>query len=153
MTVDGKTETKANPKEAAAAPAAQAASAAGPEVQVIERKDKKDKKKKKRRKYSAGLKDVQLVTRGVVNSSDRLGRAVAAGFTTFRKANDKSSRKRRDGAIQDAVQNWAKAMGKSVRVASSAPFKFARNANTKTVRRTIQYVVRTLAFPLSPFLR
>lgn len=146
MTVE--TKTAAKDPQVATYSAKQEAPA--PTVQVFE---KTGKGKKKKRKYSSGLKDVQGLTRGFVNSSDRLGRAVAKGFSTYRTESDKSARKKRDGAVQYAVQNWAKAVGKSVRMASSAPYKFAKAGNTKTLRRALRFAIQTIAFPLSPFLR
>jgi Family of unknown function (DUF6312) len=107
-------------------------------------------KRKRKRRYSRGLKDVQRWERGWAKASRRLGRAVAGGLDSYLDRRDRSSYKRRDGAIRDALKNWSKAASKSMRRASGAPYDVLKAFNTKTVRRTIKVGTRTLAFP---FLR
>src|SRR5258706_546208 len=75
-------------------------------------------KKKKKYKYSRGLKDLQVSGRKVNKASSRLVKAVAKGMTEYRKASDKSARKKRDGAIRDFGLNVAKGMGKGLRPSS-----------------------------------
>jgi len=65
-------------------------------------------KKKKKYKYSRGLKDLQRSSRGVAKVSSRLARSVVKGMDAYRKASDKSARKKRDGAIRDFPLNIAK---------------------------------------------
>src|SRR6185503_12250938 len=71
--------------------------------------------KKKKRKYTRGTKDIQRLERGVTKASRRLSRAVASGFATYEKKRNKSSRKKRDGAIRDAIENWTRAYGRATR--------------------------------------
>src|SRR6185503_483168 len=70
---------------------------------------------KKKRKYTRGTKDIQRLERGVTKASRRLSRAVASGFATYEKKRNKSSRKKRDGAIRDAIENWTRAYGRATR--------------------------------------
>jgi hypothetical protein len=104
-------------------------------------------KKKKKRKYSRGLKEVQIAERGVSKAGRRVARAMADGFSTYYDRDRKSSRKKRDGAIRDAVKNWAKGLGKAARKSSNAPYDVAKAFDTKTVRRNVRNVVRFLAPP------
>jgi hypothetical protein len=109
-----------------------------------------EKKKKKKRKYSRGLKELQNGERDVAKASRRLARAVAEGFTTYYRRDRKSSRKKRDGAIRDAVKNWAKGLGKAAKKGSDVPFDLAKALDTKTVRRNVRSAIRFLA---PPFVR
>jgi len=113
-------------------------------VEVV--KLKKGKKKKKR-KYTRGTKNLQQVSRGMNKASARVARAIASGFASYDKSSRKSSRKRRDGAAVDFAENWARAVGRSMRIASRAPFLVARQLPTKVVRRQVRSAFR-LAFPV-----
>jgi len=78
------------------------------------------KKKKKKPKYSKNLKPIAKIEKGAVRAQRRLANAVVAGLETWEKRRDRSSKKKKDGAIRDALQNSAAAMSKSMRVASRA---------------------------------
>lgn len=108
------------------------------------------KKKKKKRKYTRGLRDLQISERKLAKASRRVARAVASGVSTYYERDKRSSRKKRDGAIRDALENWAKGLGKTMRRSSSAPYDIAKAFNTKTIRRNVRTAVRFLA---PPFLR
>lgn len=135
--------------KAAAKPEAEKAEAAGTQPPVVYRKRKRRKKK---RRYSRGLRDVQRLGLGVVRASDRLTDAVAAGVTTFRKESNKSSRKRRDGAIRDALDNWSSAMSETIRKSADAPLDITRKVSTRRFGKQVRDVVRLLPNPF-PFLR
>jgi hypothetical protein len=106
--------------------------------------------KKRKRKYSRGLRDVQRWERGYAKASRRVSRAISAGLDTYMERRDKSSYKRRDGAIRDALKNWSKGVSKAMRKASDAPYDLTKAFDTKSVRRTVKFVVRSLTLP---FLR
>ena len=110
----------------------------------------KGKKGKKKKKYTAGLKDFQRAAHGVTDSSERLSRALSRGVVRYRRAQNKSARKKRDGGITDFFDNWSKGTGKGLRIASRAPYDFVRRVNTKPYTRLIR---STLGFSLSPFFR
>ncbi len=96
-------------------------------------------KKKKKYKYSRGLKDLQRSSRGVAKVSSRLARSVVKGMDAYRKASDKSARKKRDGAIRDI----AKGLSKSLRASSRVPYDLARVMDQRGTRRTARRQVRT----------
>ena len=103
---------------------------------------------KKKRKYTRGTKDVQRLERGVTKASRRLSRAVASGFATYEKKRNKSSRKKRDGAIRDAIENWTRAYGRAIRKGSDAPYDVAKALNTKRLSRPIRDAIRLVTPPL-----
>ena len=99
-------------------------------------------KKKKKKKYSRGLRDIQKFDIALAKANKRLNSAAAEGYSSYLKSSRKSARKRRDGAIQDAFKNWAKANGKTMRRASSAAEILADAMDTKSSRRNFRTMVR-----------
>jgi hypothetical protein len=136
----GKPETRNEVVQAAAAAAAAAAA-------IDDDGDDEDTDK---RKYSRGLKEVQRTERRFAKAGRRFGRAIATGFDTYYDRNLESSYKKRDGAVRDALKNWAKAWEKTVEKSAGIPYDIAEAFDTKTMRRNIRTVVRFLA---PPFLR
>ena len=110
----------------------------------------KGKKRRKKKKYSAGLKSLQRLADGFTDSSARLTRSVSSGARRYRKASNKSARRKRDGSITDFLDNVSKGAGRTLRVASLAPYDFSRRINTKPYTR---FVRATVGFALSPFFR
>lgn len=103
--------------------------------------------KKKKRRSSRGLRTVRNVERGTRRSTKRVSKAVFRGLARFDRLQDKSSRKKRDGAIRDALENWSRAMGKTLRVSSNAPYDFVREVNTKRFSRQLRDLVRVFTIP------
>lgn len=106
-------------------------------------------KKKKKRKYSRGLKTFGQLQRGAARSSWRLGDAVAAGLKSFRKRNDESSRKRRDGALRNLFKNASRASGKVLEKSGKVPYDLVRNVSTKAMWRQTRPVMQFLAWPFA----
>lgn len=82
--------------------------------------------KKPKRKYSKKWKGVQQLERSVSKATHRLVGSIDEGLRVWRKSTDKSARKKKDGAIRDALQNYAKAVSKSMRVVSGVPLDLAK---------------------------
>ena len=101
----------------------------------------KDRKKKKRR-YSKGLRDVQQTGRRFAKISESLSKGKLKGARTFRKANAKSSRKKKDGALRDFGKNLAKGMSASMRSSSSLPKDVARALSTRSSRKSLRKRLR-----------
>lgn len=110
---------------------------------------KKSKKKKRKRKYSRGLKGFGQLQRGAVRSSWRLGDAVASGLNLYRKRNDKSSRKRRDGALRYMFKNASRGTGKTLEKSGKAPYDLVRHLSTKVVWRQTRPLTRLMAWPFA----
>jgi hypothetical protein len=98
----------------------------------------KTKNKKKKRRYSRGLEDIQRGGRGFARISSRVLRSVSKGMEEFRKASDKSSYKKRDGALRDLILNMGKASSKSLRVSSRVPRDLAKAMNQRSGRRVFR---------------
>ena len=117
-----------------------ATSAATPPVMVQE-----TKRSKKKRRYTSGLVTVQHVERGVTRSIERVSEGVARMFREYSELREDSSRKKRDGALRDALENWTKAMSKGMRTASKAPYDLvkgvSRGRGSKRVRKTLRAFV------------
>ena len=101
--------------------------------------------KKKKRRYGRGMRGIQGLERGVTESLETVSEGVARMLRTYNKQREKSSRKKRDGALRDGMKNWAKAMGKGLRTAANAPYDFVRAANkgggSKQVRKTVRLLI------------
>ena len=111
-------------------------------------------KKKKKRKYTRGLRDIQRLQRGFEQASERVGDGIAAGLSSVRKRSNQSSRKKRDGAIRDALENWSYGMGKALRRSSFAPYDVARRLGTRRLwRQGGRAVATVVTSPFSLFLR
>lgn len=99
-------------------------------------------KKKKKRKYSRGLADLQRAGRGFTKISMRMSRSAFKGMDEFRKASDKSARKKRDGALRDLGVNMGKAASKSLRASSRIPRDFGKILHTRSMRRGVRRQIR-----------
>jgi hypothetical protein len=106
-------------------------------------------RRKKKKKYSRGLRDIQKLDRGIAKASRRVSRAVASGLSSYVKESEKSARKHRDGRIKYAFENWATALSKTIRQASSAPSILADAVSTKNTRRQFRTLVQLSVFPFS----
>lgn len=102
-------------------------------------------KKKKKRRYSRGLGDLQRTGRGMNKVSASMARALYDGADKFRKASDKSARKKRDGALRDLGLNIGKAMSKSLSASSPIPVDIAQTLNTSSMRRSTRRQIRVLS--------
>ena len=105
----------------------------------------KVKDKKKKRKYSRGLGDLQRAGRRLTRVSLSVSEAMFRGGKTFRKASNKSSLKKRDGALRDLGLNLGKAMSKTIKVSSSVPADMARAVYVRSTRRSIRRQIRAAA--------
>jgi hypothetical protein len=92
-----------------------------------------------KRKYSRNLRGVQEFERNASRAVHRFTRSLEVGVREWREATDRSARRRRDGAIRDALENYARATGKQLQVMSRAPEDVVRAVRSlklgKVVRR------------------
>jgi hypothetical protein len=102
-------------------------------------------KKKKKRRYSRGLGDWQRSARGLTKISARMTGSLYKGVNEYRKASDKSSTKKRDGALRDLGINIGKAMSKSLAESSRIPRDLAKTINTRSVRRSTRLQIRMMS--------
>jgi hypothetical protein len=102
-------------------------------------------KKKKKRRYSRGLKGMQVAGRRASRVSSRMVRAVSKGMGAYRKAADKSARRKRDGVIHDFGRNAAKGLSRSLRASSDLPLDLAQALETGGSRRILRRQIRAAA--------
>jgi hypothetical protein len=95
------------------------------------------------RKYSKRRKRLQEFERHASKGLHRLAKSVEAGIREWRDATDRSARKRKDGALRDALDNSARAVSKQLRVASRAPQDAARALRSLKITKALRRV-----FPL-----
>jgi hypothetical protein len=103
---------------------------------------------KKRRRYSRGLRASQEVERGVSNAAATLSDGLAETFRIYKKRSRNSSENKRDGAIRDAVKNWAKAYGEGMKAASDAPYEFVKTIDRGKTSRQIRDAVKMFSPPM-----
>jgi hypothetical protein len=77
--------------------------------------------KKRKKKYSRGLKGPQKLEVAVSKGLHRFARALEDGLGSWRENRSSSSRKRRDGAVRDALKNYGKAVTKFQKTAAKIP--------------------------------
>ncbi len=92
---------------------------------------------RRKKKYSRGLKDPQKAERGISRAAERLARAVTDGLSEYRKKTNRSARRKRDGAIRDAVRNVSRGLREGLSTAAKAPTDFSRNVTTKRLSRLV----------------
>ncbi len=71
--------------------------------------------------YSKKFKTVQKSEKRMTKASRRLAQAVLSGIETWEKEREKSAAKKKDGAMVDRLENYAKAYGETLRRASRVP--------------------------------
>lgn len=105
----------------------------------------KSKKKKKKRKYSRKWKDVQKLERSMTKSSRRFSKALLKGTKTYVKRRDKSSRKKKDGAIKDLMKNTTRAFSKTVGKSTPEVFNLAKAGFKYSTGKSMQRTLRRFA--------
>lgn len=88
------------------------------------------------RKYSRGLKAPQQIERDASRATERVAQAVADGIAEYRDNRDRSSRRKRDGAIKDVVRNVGRGLSEALDTGSRAPSDLTRRATLKRLTRT-----------------
>jgi len=101
-----------------------------------------------KRKYSSRLRGAQEIERGVSKAAAELGDAVAATFNTYKDRSRKSSLKKRDGAVKDAIKNWTKAYSKGMKEASDAPYQLVKAVNGSKASKQIRDAVKMFSPPM-----
>jgi hypothetical protein len=85
--------------------------------------------------YSKTYERHQKAERRMTSASRRLARAVLVGIETWEKERDRSSRKKKDGAMRDAPENLAKAYGEALKEASRVPEELVKGARVYMPRK------------------
>ncbi len=102
----------------------------------------------KKRKYSRRMRSGQEIERGMSRAAASLGDAVASTFNTYKARSKKSSFKKRDGAVKDALKNWTKAYSKGMKEASDAPYQLVKAVNSSKASKQIRDAVKMFSPPM-----
>ena len=123
------------------------------EVQPIVIEYKKRRKNKKadeddEERYSEGLEDVQRLEGNLVRVTKRSAKAFSKGINTYESERNRSANEKKDGAIEDFVDNSAKAASAFMKEASEIPVDIAETLSArsyrKRTRKNLRRVSRTI---------
>ncbi len=107
-----------------------------------------EKKRKRKRKYTRGTRTYQEFEMGASRAVGELAKAVSKGLSTYRRRRNKSSRKRRDGALRDMLNNTGKAVSRGLKAGSDAPYEFAKAVNSRRFSKQLRNAVRIVLPPV-----
>ncbi|MEM7482785.1 MAG: hypothetical protein AAF481_16545 [Acidobacteriota bacterium] len=110
------------------------------------------KGKKKKKKYSRGFKELQVWDRNFAKSVQKLARAVDRGLARYNRLQEKSARKRRDGALKTYSKDATRGLQKMIQESAKSLPAIRDAAIPKRVERQIRKTAKVVLQP-PPFLR
>lgn len=119
-----------------------------PEIQpiILEYKERQKKKKAvegdEEEKYSDGLQDIQRMEGNVMRVAKRSAKALAKGLDTYDQERKRSAKEKKDGAIEDFVDNSAKAASTYMKEASEIPMDIAESVSTQSYQKRLRRNLR-----------
>ena len=115
---------------------------------VLEYKERKKKRvidDEGEEQYSKGLKDVQRLEGNILRVTKRSTGALSKGIDTYERERNISAKEKRDGVIEDFVDNSAKAASVSMKEASEIPIDIAESLNIKPIRKRARKNLRRVS--------
>ena len=117
---------------------------------VLEYKRQKEEKTsntegepKPKEKYSKGLEDIQTMESDILRVTQKAAKAFSKGIDTYQAEREKSAEEKTDGAIEDFVNNSAKAMSASLKEASDIPVDIAESLSKETsIRKQLRKALK-----------
>ncbi|HKY55946.1 MAG TPA: hypothetical protein VJM08_16645 [Anaerolineales bacterium] len=117
--------------------------------------DYKKRRRNKRRaeeddeeRYSEGLEDVQRLEGNLVRVAKRSANAFSKGIDTYEQERNRSAKEKKDGVLEDFIDNSAKAASASMKEASELPIDIAEvlsgRSNRKRVRKSLRRISGTI---------
>jgi len=103
------------------------------------------KQKKRRRRYSKGLGEIGRMERHLTRATHRMSKGLEEGARYYRKNSQKSSRKKRNGALRDLAPNAGLAVSRAMKESSRVPYDLSRAVNTKGTRRLLRRQLRLVS--------
>jgi hypothetical protein len=109
--------------------------------------NKRKKKKEvsageKKPKYTKGMKGLQRFEGDAVHVAQRASKAMTKGIDTYERERDHSARSKRDGAIEDFINNSAKAGSAYIKEASDIPVDIADSLSRTMPARSLRKGLR-----------
>jgi hypothetical protein len=114
---------------------------------IIDYKKRKNKKRIARdeegnERYTAGLKDIQILEGDVIRLAQKATNALAKGIDTYEQERQKSAKEKTDGAVEDFFYNSAKAASKYFKETSDIPLDLAESVNRTSYRKRLRKNLR-----------
>jgi len=114
---------------------------------ILEYKEHKKKQKKAvesedEKQYTEGLEDLQRMEGDMVHLARRSAKAVSKGLDTYDEERKRSAKEKKDGAIEDFIDNSAKAVSASMKEASDIPMDIAESLSTSSYRKQLRKNLR-----------
>ena len=104
--------------------------------------------KRRRRKYTRGMRTSQELERGLVRASSAWADAFSAMFDSYKSRSRRSSYRKRDGAVRDALRNWTRATSKGMKKAADAPYELVRTVDRDRMSRRVRDALKMAAPPM-----
>jgi hypothetical protein len=114
------------------------------------KKRRKNKQPIEEERYSEGLEGVQRLEGNLVRVAKRSVHAVSKGVDTYEQERNRSAKEKKDGAIEDFVDNSAKATSTFMKEASEIPVDIAEalsgrgTASRKRTRKGLRRLSGTI---------
>jgi hypothetical protein len=121
------------------------------DVQPIVIEYKKRRKKNRRddeddeERYSEGLEEVQRLEGNLVRVAKRSANAFSKGIDTYERERDRSAKEKKDGALEDFIDNSAKAASVSMKEASEIPMDIAEVLGDRSYRKRTRKSLRRVS--------
>ena len=116
---------------------------------VLEYKERKKKQKQSApsddaddEKYTEGFEDVQRMEGDAVHLARRSAKVISKGLDTYDEERKRSAKEKKDGAIEDFVNNSAKALSVSMKEASDIPMDIAEALSTSSYQKQLRKNLR-----------
>ncbi len=106
------------------------------------KKDSSTKPDESKPSYSRGLEDVQRMEGDAVVIAKKAAQALAKSLETYHEAREKSARKKKDGALEDFLDNSAKATSAYLKEASDIPVDLADSIGRSSLRKNLRKSLR-----------
>lgn len=106
------------------------------------KKDSSTKPDEGKPSYSRGLEDVQRMEGDAVLIAKKAAQALSKSLETYHEAREKSARKKKDGALEDFLDNSAKATSAYLKEASDIPVDLADSIGRSSLRKNLRKSLR-----------
>ena len=106
------------------------------------KKKGKNKAKGGKPKYSRGLGDIQRLEGDRVHIAQTTARALSKSIDTYEEERQKSAKKKTNGAIEDFVNNSARATSAFLKESSDIPVDLANSVSRLSIRKNLRKGLR-----------
>ncbi len=93
-------------------------------------------------KYTRGLRDIQKLDENMVSIARKASKAVSKGMDVYERERNQSARAKTDGAIEDFINNTAKAGSAALKEAADIPVDIAEAVNPISYRKRMRRSLR-----------